>query len=211
MQNRAWYLSGWAIVFGLLFFWPLGLLLALLRLKADRSFHKAAARALRLAGYILLINCCIALLVLIWQAHDASDVGGIVLLTLFAVGGILLLVKGSHILAGIQRRQVLINEIVNQGMTSIDEIASRTTKPAGEVLYDIQEMSQGGFLPGYQVDPQNRRVWRPAAARPAAETGVPGAVPELAQFTCTGCGARNQVQKNGPRVVCEYCDVAVAV
>src|ERR1017187_3195584 len=216
MQNRPWYQSGWAIVFGLLFFWPLGLLFALLRLKGDRSFHKFAARALRLAGYILLITCSIGLLGLIIDLQSTADVdssvGGIIFAAIFAAGGMVLLRKGSDILAGIKRRQVLINQIVNQQLTSIDEIASHINKPVGEVLFDIQEMAQGGFLPGYQVDPQNRRVWRPISAPTAAQGAtLSGRAPELVQFTCTGCGAHNQLQKNGPRVVCEFCDVAVAV
>ena len=215
MQNRPWYQTGWAIVLGLLFCWPLGLLFAILRLGSDRSFHKFAARALAVAGYILLITCCLALVGLIGNMSDADDAGNVAaafLLTAFAAGGIVLLKKGSMIVAGIKRRQVLINHIVNQQLTSIDDIASRIQKPAGEVLYDIQEMSRGGFLPGYQVDPQGRRVWRPVQQPTVAQgAAVSGKAPEMVQFTCTGCGARNQLQKNGPRVVCEYCDVAVAV
>jgi len=212
MQNRPWYQSGWAIVLGLLFFWPLGLLFALLRLKGDRSFHKFAAKALRFAGYALLAFGCLALVGLLAGLPDSTEpdtsLGGIVFSTLLCAGGIVLSKKGSQILAGVKRRQVLINQIVNQGLTSMDEIASRIGKPVGEVLYDIQEMSQGGFLPGYQIDPQGRRVWRPAPTRPSV--GASGAA-EMVQFTCPGCGARNQVQKNGARAACEYCDVAVAV
>jgi hypothetical protein len=192
----------------------LGLLLAILRLKADRSFHKTAARALRLAGYILLLNCLFGLIFLLVDLRTTSDVVpeiiAIIFFALTAAGGVVMLKKGSLILAGIKRRQVLIDQIVNQQLTSIDEIASRLTKPAGEVLYDIQEMSQSGFLPGYQVDLQSRRVWRPAAPI-AQQASTSGPLPELVQFTCTGCGARNQLQRNGQRVSCEYCDVAMAV
>jgi hypothetical protein len=216
MKNRPWYLSGWAIVIGLLFFWPLGLLLALVRVKKDRSFHKFAARAMRLAAYSLLLSCGGALLFLIFDLRSTDDVsgdlGGIIFSTMFSAGAIVLLTKGSQILAGLKRRQALIDQIVNQRITSIDEIASRIRKDAGETLYDIQEMAQGGFLPGYQIDPETRRVWRPAPAAPPPMPGATGgAAPELVQFTCTGCGARNQVRKNGSRAVCEYCDVAVAV
>jgi hypothetical protein len=216
MQDRPWYQSGWAIILGLLFFWPIGLLFALLRLKADRSCHGFVANAFRVIGYTLLILCCLVLLVAIVGLPNTTDVGsdisGIVWSTLFAAGGIILLKKGSNILAGIKRRQILINQIVNQQLTSIDEIASHILKPVGEVLYDIQEMAHDGFLPGYQVDRQSRRVWRPMPAPSVVQAAaVSGRAPEIVQFTCTGCGARNQVQKSGQFIVCEFCNAAVAV
>jgi hypothetical protein len=216
VQNRPWYQSGWAIVLGLAFCWPLGLLFALLRLRSDRSFHSLAATLLRLVGYILLIGCSVGLVGLIVDLRDTADVdsslGAIVWAAIFAAGGIVLLKKGSQILAGIKRRKVLINQIVNERLNSIDEIASRIRQPVGEVLYDVLEMARSGFLPGYQVDTQGRRVWRPILAPTAAEAvAVSGKAPEFLQFTCKGCGAHNQVQKSGQRVVCEFCDVAVAV
>ena len=213
MQSRPWYQSGWAIVLGLLFCWPLGLLFALLRLKGDRSFHRFAAKALRVVGYVMFVTCCLGLVGLLSDLSTTDDAGSsvaaILFVTLFAIGGIILVKKGGQVLAGVKRRQILIDQIVNQGLTSIDEIASHIGKQASEVLYDIQEMAQGGFLPGYQVDAQSHRVWRPAAAVPVNSSA--SAPAELVQFTCTGCGARNQVHKRGQRVVCEYCDVAVAV
>jgi hypothetical protein len=216
MQEKPWYPSGWAIVLGLLFLWPLGLFFILLRLKRDRSYHRFAAKALKLAGIVLLVSSCFTLLGLIAALRDTADVGSsvgaIAMVTILAAGGVILLKTGSQVLNGISRRVVLINQIVNHQIASIDEIASRVRISASEVLYDIQEMADGGFLPGYQVDPSSRRVWRQMIAPPLIlqAAATPGKAPELVQFTCTGCGARNQLQKTGQRVMCEYCDVAVA-
>jgi hypothetical protein len=216
MQKKLWYPSGWIIVLALLMLWPLGLFFILLRLKRDRSSHRFGAKILKLAGFVLLGFSSLALLALVADLHRTADVGssigGIIVLTLFAAGGVILLKTGSQVLDGISRRMVLTNHIVNHQVNSIDDIASRVQKSAGEVLYDLQEMVKGGFLPGYKVDASTRRVWRPTIAPPPLPQGaaIPIKAPEFVQFTCTGCGARNQLQKTGQRVMCEYCDVAVA-
>jgi len=216
MQEKPWYPSGWAIVLGLLFLWPLGLFFILLRLKRDRSYHGFAAKALKLAGIVLLVSSCFTLLALIVDLRGTADVGSsvgaIVMVTILAAGGIILLKTGSQVLNGINRRVVLINQIVNHQVASIDDIASRVRISPAEVLYDIQEMAAGGFLPGYQIDPSIRRVWRLAITPPLIPqaAAASGKAPELVQFVCTGCGARNQLQRTSQRVMCEYCDVAVA-
>jgi len=43
---------------------------------------------------------------------------------------------------------VLINQIVNHQVASIDDIASRVRISPAEVLYDIQEMAGGGSCRG---------------------------------------------------------------
>jgi hypothetical protein len=209
--NRPWYQSGWVIVLGLVLCWPLGLLFALLRIKNDRSFHMLAARLLGLIGWSFLVVSLLAVAGMIAELPTTDDVsteiGGLVVMLLFAVGSIVMIRKAKSLRAGVKVRRSLIDQVVNQQVTSIDEIAQRLKKKPGEIVADLYDMSEGGFLPGYQIDPQNRRVWRPAPAVAAAvAAGAGGGAPQLVQFVCTGCGARNQIHKTNGRVACEYCD-----
>jgi hypothetical protein len=139
----------------------------------------------------------------------ATGVLGIAVITLFVAGAIAMLRRSAAMRAAAKLRRLLIDQIVNQQVTSIDEIASRLGQQPGEVLGHITEMSAGGFLPGYRVEPQERRVWRPAPVAPM-QVASSGVSPALVEFHCSGCGARNQTYRTNGRVACEYCDAPVA-
>lgn len=199
-----WYFQGWAIVAGLLLFWPVGLVQVLGRLKTDRSFYGAGGRLLRIAGWVLVVLFSLAL----FSAIASLSVGRIFSCTVFDAGGLALIWQGSRMEKTSARRRMLIRYIVNEQTSSLDTIASQARLPVNEVLDDVQRMMAIGFLPGFELDPVTRCISRPppaAVLRPGAQTIA------MTTFTCSGCGARNQVTARQGHIVCEFCELPAMV
>ena len=110
-----------------------------------------------------------------------------------------------------------IELVVNQGHDSVDSIASILNRnDINKVSREIQSVIDGGFLPGFRLDPDTRMISRavreaiPVAV--AAAAAVPGAQTRQVAFTCKACGANNNLTAvEGQPVCCEYCDTAATV
>lgn len=206
----------WFVVIALLiFFWPAGLLLLVLKLHADRSSQLIVGGLLSGAGMLLVIATGMLMLTLSAMAADGDgDAGyGICCVGMFFVLGAFLWRIGSRLrrFAGLTRR--LIPLIVNQRQHDLKRLAMLADfREVGVLTTQVQKMIDEGFLPGYSIDYDRMRLRvsdpddsaRPGRAEPSSEGSGDWAV-----FDCRSCGANNAIRRvRGEPIRCDYCGTA---
>lgn len=163
---------------------------------------------LQIIGFGFAFLMCIGLIAVL-AAGDRSGRQVAIVVGLLAVGGIAIGAKGRKLIKESRDTKRYIHLIVNEGRTSIDEIAAilgRSDAPA--VMGEIQELIEAGFLRGYSVD-RNRRIVGKlviADAPPRIQQNAGAPAVQTVAFTCRGCGARNEASAAGNTARCEFCD-----
>lgn len=111
-----------------------------------------------------------------------------------------------------RRIKTYLDQIINQGKRSIDNIASELGRRDIRVMMDeIQQVMDLGFLPGYKIDRSAQTIddLRLEEKR-QAEQDTKGV---KATFTCRCCGANNVQYRAASESVmqCEYCGTGASV
>ncbi len=197
---------GWPVVIiAIVVFWPVGLVLLSLRLSNDRSSQMVAGGVLMVVGWILAVLSVLIAVVGITTSKtmNGDDVAAYIFFMVVAFGGFLLARKGAALRRKRKMVQHYIAVIVNQGLTGVDEIAVASGRSDfNAVMLEIQGLIKEGFLPGYRLDTEDRRVYRVSAeSHVAQEVG----------FTCRSCGANNLIIATGAFTKCEYCATPIRV
>lgn len=209
LPQDKWFLAWPVIILAIIFLWPVGLILLVVRVNQDKSAQ------MLLGGLIALIGWAVALIfgiATVATMADSTVSGGVTgfMVVMFA-GGVLMIRKGHGMKSRGKRVRRYIDLVVNQGHRSVDGIASiMGRKDPDGVLKEIQDMIDQGFLSGFRLDPFTRELVSkaPQYSQPIYSQSMDSqaAAPSLVTFTCKGCGANNQVQvKPGNPVSCEYC------
>lgn len=209
MENKQqpWYYSWGVIVLALIFFWPAGLALLVLRMNHSKSsvtFGKSQKTLLNVAaGFLFFIAFGMFV-------SDEPFMG-----ILFILGGIVVLYFSRKASRRSERYRQYINMIVNQEIQSIDTIAAMNNTSYETVLSDLNKMVEQGILKNAVIDQMSRTVIVPNA-RPVEQPqmayggGVSSAVSaQKITVSCPGCGAKMAVAK-GSVCNCEYCDTPVS-
>jgi hypothetical protein len=202
------------ILLALVFFFPIGIVLLIMRILGDRGAALVMGSILAFVGWggFFLFG----LLGGIGFAQAQSQRGPIACgISVFLLGFALLGVLGSKLKARGSRVRRFVQLVINQGQTSIasmTQILGRADMPG--VARELQQVIDSGYLPGVGIDYQTYTVqrsgMRPDGFQPPPLPGVvPGRAPAGGQvtFTCRACGANNAVSVTpGVAPRCEYCD-----
>ena len=206
------------ILLALVFFFPLGLVLLVLRIRSDRGAALVIGSILAFIGWggvaFFGLFGCIGFSMAGHEERGPIVAGlGVILFGFSALGFI-----GSRLKARGNRVRRFVQLIINQGQTSIAAMAQILgRRDVDGVTRELQAVIDGGYLPGVGIDYQSYTVQR-TAPRPAV-VFQPPPLPGSPQrpmpagqvtFTCRACGANNAVSVvPGMAPRCEYCDTPV--
>jgi hypothetical protein len=196
---------GW-IIFWLIVFWPVGLILIIKKLSEDKSaIMSGKSGAASVVGWILTAIGALFLL----SGLSASEGSVIVLALFFLAGGILLLRKaqGNKKTAAIYKKYIDI--IVNNGESSIDNIAGAVGLGYDKVAADLQKMIDIGYLKNAYINVSTREIIIPRSVPspelvPQAAGSNAAPVAQKLVIRCPACGA-NATVVSGSVTECEYC------
>ncbi|RKN84597.1 hypothetical protein [Paenibacillus ginsengarvi] len=222
--------NGWLIA-GLIVFFPIGLLLLLIRIILHYNLKVQKSGDMKAGGAILLVFFVIYVIILplvtstdpeiTWQGTVSIIV---VMIIFFLVPAIILLWQSNRRLKRLDDLYSLYyNLIVDRNVTKIEEIAKLSRQRRKMVVNDLKRMIWLGYFDGrvseYQVDLYHRKEHRSdyrsevysGSFEPKAAAVTPPPKPAGLQpkdVECPGCGSRSVVQP-GATVVCDYCGTSL--
>lgn len=188
----------WSIVVvGFVIFWPLGLLLLILKVRSDLKATMVASGILKVLAWILIALIGAFLTAALFEAGfrvNSVVAGFLVLMS----GALALLAAAVFIKKNANAYRRFISIIVNDGVSSIDEISRLTRIPYEKVRQYLERMISRNFLPNARISEVNRTVVVP---RPGVEHD-----PELEYdiVSCKNCGANKEVAV-GRIEACNFC------
>ena len=213
-KNLPWYYSTVAIVLAFLFFWPLGIVLLILRNSSNKQsvFLGSTDKKKYIIAGVILILIGISLF------SSKSFFMGFFMI----IGGIALIVYAEKLKRKALRNRQYIDLIVNQGQTSLDSIANMCNINYDLVVKELRSLTSLGVLKNAVIDENYRTITvqnQPAQALPQNWAGVvPGETDSFAgtasqsteevMCVCPGCGAKVALRK-GAAINCEYCDMPI--
>lgn len=188
------------IIIMMCIFWPIGVYLLYKKLKVDRKAAINAGKALNGWGIGLII---FSLLAICAGLEDSGSMGVAVFLLIL---GIVLKVMGTKSKKQAARIRQYIALIINQHITSIDELARATGGTYQVVCEDLDKMIEKGYLPGAYLNLSIRQIMLPGQKVPVYRQEHMGPRRQAATkiVRCKGCGAEMIVAEGTIRK-CEYC------
>lgn len=177
-----------------------GLILLWKRLKVDRKAAMRAGKALNCFGIFLILIGGMGVLACL---DEPSSMGGAMF---FLILGIVLKVMGTKNKKQAARIRQYIALIVNQHITSLDELARATGNTYNVVCEDLNKMIEKGYLPGAYLNLSIRRIMLPGQQAPVYRQSNPQPRRQARTkvISCKGCGAEMIVAEGTIRK-CEYC------
>lgn len=131
----------------------------------------------------------------------SSSKGPGIIACLIIIGiSILLIIKGAKIKRLLKRFKIYVNLISTENMTSLENIASRTSQSIDFVKDDINTMINKKLFKNAYLDIKTNEL---IVSKQNATTPQNN-VQTIATVLCPGCGASNSKQK-GLMSSCEYC------
>lgn len=215
----------WApIIIFMIFFWPVGIILLIRKMKNERSAMLKNGKTVFGIGIFLAVMAVLYLIT--YSSGSLTTTDGqpytlssfISLFIFFVVGGAALIVVGTRMKkTGIKYKRY-INLVVNNRLSSIEKIASAMGCSYDQAVADLQKMQDDGYFSRayidfasgtFYLDGDPKEMDRPADydVPPNAGTRQTDAVqapPTMKVVTCKSCGAQNTVL-TGIVCECEYC------
>ena len=194
------------IVIAFIVFWPIGIILLLIRLGSDRSSTITCGKNLTIISYVLLAFGAMSLLVAVTGDYEAFAFA-----VLFLIGGIIVNRFAARTRKRGERYKQYIELIVNQNYRSIDAIASLVdvTYPFAEG--ELRQMIRTGYFQGASIDSTERAIIfvpsKPSVLQQSPAGPAQQVVPQVRVITCKSCGANSTVV--GQFSECEYCGSTV--
>lgn len=213
-NNTPWYYSTWAIVLAFLFFWPLGIVLLILRNSSSKQsifLGSTNKKKYIIAGIILIV------LGLIYISSDNTFMG-----LFMIIGGIALIVYAEQLKKKAVRNRQYMDLIINQGQTSLDNIANMCNINYELVVKELRTLISLGVLKNAVIDENYRTITVQKQPVQAPQQNLQGTVSNLVDSiagavnqsseevmcVCPGCGAKVALRK-GTTQNCEYCDMPI--
>ncbi len=202
---RPWYQSWTAIIIAFIIFWPVGIVLLILRNSQGKQsvFMGSTDKKKYIIG-----GCVLILLGLCW-------IGNSVFLGLFTIaGGAALIFYADRLQKKAQRNRQYIELIVNRDETSLDKIASVCNVQYDIMLKELQTLINRNILKGAILDTNGRMITvrREVPVRSAMPYEQPVLevveAPVSVNVVCPGCGAKHVIKK-GETIYCDYCDTPI--
>ncbi len=205
-QGRPWYFSTWFIIVMFFVCWPIAIGLLIFRNKNISASGKKTLFVGTTDRKKYIIVGVIMLLIGLSKIGDNFFWGA-----MFIAGGIALFVYSTKLAKRSERNKKYIELIVNQGETSLDNIAGICNTTFETVVKELKILQKVGVLDNVVIDEVARTVVlnrNIPEQQPAPEMNFAGMFNEPAEMvtcTCPGCGAKVAVRR-GSTVNCEYCD-----
>lgn len=213
-NQQPWYYSWPIIIIAFIFFWPLGLILLVLRQKNKKSnffIGSTDKKKYYIIGAILVFI-------------GISSFGESFLAALFFIaGGVALFYYAEKMAKRAVRNRNYIDFIINQGETSIDKIANMCNVQYPIVVKEVNQLINMGVLKDAIVNEATRSVNMmkkdpTISVMNEVMNGFEQGMQvgegtytsnEMVTVTCSGCGAKVSI-KRGTSINCEYCDMPIS-
>lgn len=214
-NSQSWYCSWWAIIIAFIAFWPIGIVLLILRNSKNKQsvFLGSTSKKKYIIAGVLLI-----LFGLSYFSNNAFM--GLFMI----VGGIALIVYAEKLKKRGERNRKYIDLIVNQDETSLDKIANVCNIQYNTVVTELKQLIKINVLKNAVIDENYRTIIiqrAPVQQENAFATfsnamgmgtqATMSAAPvqnEKVTCTCPGCGAKI-IRVKGTTENCEYCDAPI--
>jgi len=199
-KSMAW---GWIIVWFILF-WPLGALFLFRKLSRDKAAIMRDGKKVTIISFVL-----VGIGVLIYSMALEVDAAYFYMWALALVGGgVWTFLMARKMKVEGERYKKYISIVVNQGQTSIDNIASAVGVSYQAAAKDLQKMIDAGYFSGAYIDVTQREIVLARAAPPQGSASYAQSAPSAVKVqerivSCGSCGANNKVK--GQIGECEYC------
>jgi len=168
--------------------------------KAAIAIHSLAGSLLRMAGYSVGTILILALISGFAGAYDESYANEtLVLSTFLIVLCAVLVVIGTSIKRRVHRFRQYVSLMSSQKLTSIGDIAARTSRSMDYVQKDLRKMISMRFFVNASIDMTTNKIIVCASTLPGQ-----GDSREYDVFQCSGCGATGTKVK-GMLGHCDYC------
>ena len=207
-----------AVVIAFIAFWPLGVVLLLVKLGSDRSatMKEGVGKMMKIVSIILIGMGLIAAIMGIMEGSVEVLLGA----ALFGAGGIILRAFAVRMKKTGALYRKYIDNVVNQGHTNISTIAANVGVDYSTAVADLQKMISTGYFPKAQIDAANGTI---ILTQPPAQGGfqlgpfqfspqqqqVQAQIPEVQAAVCPSCGANARIYR-GQAVNCEYCGTLIS-
>lgn len=199
-----WWLSLPVIVIITIIFWPVGIFLIWKRIDLDKKTALFSGAVITAVGWGSLAIAIIGLL--------ASSVGGferedIVFILFFIIAGIALILLGRSTRKNAIKFKKYISIVINQQITSIDNIASVMSTNYDVCKKQLHKMIDKGYFNGAYIDEFAREIVLPKQYENVSSKSSMNNTPqsqEIQVVACRGCGANNKIAK-GSVGECEFC------
>jgi len=193
------------IVLAFIVFWPVGIVLLVIRLSSDRSATIKCHKTIMVVSLILIGIGAILLIAAIGEADEDLFFPAVA----FLIGGIVVNFMARKTKKTGARYKQYIALIVNHSQNSLDAIAGMVGVTYEMVIEDLQKMIKAGYFHGGYIDfTQRIIVFAPSSPQPVWQTNpavaAPPAPPQIKVVSCGNCGANNRVY-TGYSYDCEYC------
>lgn len=214
------YLNTWVIVLAFVFFWPLGVVLLIMRANSSKKNMfdgGTTAKICYIVGGILVLAGL--------GSFSGSFFGGL----FWTAGGIAVIYYGTQNKKKVERYKKYIDLIANQGVRSLDTISNTLNITYSVTKSDIETLIAKGTFKGARIDELTRSIELNAIPTMQTNNGMNGA-DGLSGFigaisgmageagmggngggsstsvvaTCPGCGGTMPAFK-GATVECDYC------
>mgnify|MGYP000167734478 CR=1 FL=1 len=201
------YWIQWIVILVCLFvFWPVGLLLLWLKMRSDLKATLVASATLKVVAWVLVVVTAVVLIVALGMEgfSENSPVPGFIILLSGCVG---LLVAASVTNKNALIYKRLINVVVNDGVTSIDDISRILNMPYDKVYRYLYGLLSRSLLKNAYISEVQRAVVFPDSARKeraSVRLQAQEQEPEYTIVYCKSCGAHKEVVV-GKIDTCNFC------
>ena len=166
-----WYLS-WPFIIMSMIFWPLGVLLLVMRLARDRHASISTGRILKVVGLVIMLVFAVGGYSYYQEQQnlygDALGREGefvVGLAIAFSLLGFILWRFGNKLVYRGKMVREYLDVIVNKRFFEIDEIARIVSKQPDKVASEISFLIRTGYLPDAYLNEEATRVVVPAVER----------------------------------------------
>lgn len=190
--------SWWVIIPFIFIFFPIALFLIFKRYSLGKKML-SSSKASKIVGWILAVVGCWGLLAESATGYQNSvDLTAIVI---FLTGGISLIIWSVKLKKQTLKYNLYQTLVIDQNMSSINNIASAAALNYDEVKKDLQTMIRKNYFTGAYINESSGEILLP---RPVANTAANLSSSAKVPIVCKSCGANNTVFA-GKAGECEYC------
>ena len=168
--------------------------------KVAIAINSLVGSLLRMAGYSVGTILILALISGFAGAYDESYANEALVLSAFLIAlCAVVVVIGTRIKRRVHRFRQYVSLMSSQKLTSIGDIAARTSRSMDFVQKDLQKMISKRFFVNASIDRATNKIIVCASTLPGQ-----GGSTEYDVFHCSGCGAAGTKAK-GMLGHCDYC------
>lgn len=202
-----WWLSLPGIVIITAIFWPVGIFLIRKRMDLDKKTALFSGAAITVVGWVFLAIAIIGLLANSAGCFERTDTKDTVLILFFIIAGIALILLGRSTRKNAIKFKKYISIVINQQITSIDNIAAVMSTNYDVCKKQLQKMIDKGYFNGAYIDEVAREIVLSKQYENVSSKSSMNNTPqsqEIQVVACRGCGANNKIAK-GSVGECEFC------